>query len=96
MIETPLQAAEQIIAEYVICRRYPVPCGYLLAFFVGASIVTDRRFVDGALQLGHLGGNLDLKSKPVRMNLHLPDNIAPESLVTRFHVGKVDVGRQVR
>ena len=68
----------------------------LLALGVGSTGVRDADLVDAESLAGQLGRDLGLEAEPILLDLDRLDDLAPEHLVARLHVGQVQVGEHVR
>ncbi len=85
----------KIVFDDAVERGEAVSPRYLFAFAVVTTVIRDWEFVDPASQLRYLRGNLGFKPKTVFFDGDLLEYIAPEHLVTRFHVGEVQVRQHI-
>src|SRR6476660_4602261 len=88
--------AEKIVFEDTIESTHAVlPVG-LLSLFVSPTVIRDADFVDAAVTFCDLGCNLGLESEPVFLDDDVPDDRAAEHLVSRLHVGQIEIREHVR
>ena len=74
----------------------PVAPAYFFALGVGAAVVIDAYFVDAhAGYAGYFGGYFRLEAEAIFLDFLALNDIAPEQLATRFHVGQVQVGHHI-
>src|SRR4029077_6089045 len=67
-----------------------------LAFGVGASVITNRHFVDRDFQFRDLGYHFYFKTEAARIDRKVANDLTAKSFVTGFDVGHVEVGKRVR
>jgi len=95
-MEAIREAAEWVIAKNVNERCNPIPARHLFAFLIRASRISNWDFANGASQLCNLGRYLNFESESARIELHLPDNIPPESFVARLDVSEGKFRGEIR
>src|SRR5208283_3487708 len=86
---------EQIILDNREEGPYPVLPRDLLSLRVASPVIGDRDFVDPVSLPCHLCRDLRLKPEPVRFYRNLFKYPPRKNLVARFHVGKVQVAKNI-
>ena len=86
---------EDIVFDDAYDGADSVPPADFFSFFVSASIVGNRNFVDGYPEFGDFCGDFRFEAEAVLLDCDLGENLFPKHLVASLHIGEIEVGEHI-